>query len=244
LHLSRLTKRQATSVTLWALADPIFDANDPRAQGQPAPKSDPRFAVLRGASYERLQSSAAEVEAICKALDAPLERVLRDESALEARVKAAAKELATARYIHFATHGELGKDKTPQPRLVLGQVGNDDKEEMGGLNDGFLTLIEVTFLKLNAQVVTLSACETGKGRRDRGEGVSGLARAFLCAGSKGVACSLWSVDDARTAELMADFYKGLKEEKPTGEALRAAQLKMIRAGRAPFFWAPFILMGE
>ena len=52
------------------------------------------------------------------------------------------------------------------------------------------------------------------------------------------------MDDARTAELMADFYKGLKEEKPTGEALRAAQLKMIRAGRAPFYWAPFVLMGE
>lgn len=209
LHLSRQVKRAATPTPLWALADPIFDRSDERARGLPSPKGDPRLIVLRGGTHERLLASGHEVEAICQALGVSPKGMLRDEKAKEASVKEASRkqELARARFVHFATHGELGKDKSPQPRLVLGQVGNDDKEEMGGPNDGYLTLPEVSFLRLNAQAVVLSACQTGKGRRDRGEGVSGLARAFLYAGSKGVVCSLWSVDDVRTAELMADFYK-------------------------------------
>src|SRR5262249_39565264 len=151
-----------------------------------APPPDSRLTLLRGDSLERLLSSGAEADAICKALGVSPRAVLRGVSATEARVKAASRrgELARAKYIHFATHAGLGQDRAAQPHLVLNQVGNDGKEEMGGPNDGFLTLPEVTFLKLNAQAVVLSACQTGRGRRDRGEGVSGLARTFLYAGSK------------------------------------------------------------
>jgi CHAT domain-containing protein len=74
--------------------------------------------------------------------------------------------------------------------------------------------------------------------------VGSLARAFFHAGCRGVVCSLWAVDDAGTAELMQSFYKGLKDGKPTAEALRRAKLAMIEANRPPFLWAPFVHLGQ
>jgi CHAT domain-containing protein/tetratricopeptide (TPR) repeat protein len=255
LHLSKrwLDGRKALpDRPLWALADPVFDDKDARLQ-RPADPVQVAAAVgrfgwlLRGeGGFRRLQHTGAEVEAIRKVLAADCGALLLGPEATEARVRAASDrgELARARYVHFATHGLFGLERGQPPGLVLSLVGNDNKEVPGGVNDGFLRLPEVTFLKLNADLVVLSACETGKGVRSRGEGVSGLARAFLYAGSKGVVCSLWSVDDERTAELMADLYRGLKGGWPTAEALRAAQLRMIAQGRAPFYWAPFVLMGQ
>src|SRR5205807_9574569 len=116
--------------------------------------------------------------------------VLTGLQASEAAVKAASAKgaLARARYIHFATHGILGLDAGRQPSLVLSLVGNVKE-------DGFLQLDEVTTLKLNADLVVLSACRSYQGRLYNGEGVVGLGRAFLYAGSKGVLCSLWSVAD-------------------------------------------------
>ena len=189
---------------------------------------------------KRLLHSGKEVAEIAKLLGARPEYVLTGENASEANVKAAGAEqalMSKARYIHFATHGILGVDKGKQPALVLNLVGND-------VEDGFLHLDEITNLKLNADLVVLSACRTGQGRMHRGEGVTGLARAFLYAGSKGVVCSLWSVDDQETANLMVDFYRHLKEGRSAPEALREAQLAMIRAGKAPLYWAPFIVIGE
>ena len=111
-------------------------------------------------------------------------------------------------------------------------------------NDGFLRLNEVTSLKLNADLVVLSACRSGQGELRYGEGVSGLARAFLYAGSRGVVCSLWSVADQETASLMTRLYGHLQAGQTARDALRAAKLEMIQAGKPPFFWAPFILIGE
>ena len=102
----------------------------------------------------------------------------------------------------------------------------------------------MTRLKLNADLVVLSACETGKGRLYAGEGVTGLARAFLYAGSRGVVCSLWSVDDRETAELMTALYKQLRQGRASADALRQAKLAMIHADKPPVYWAPFILLGE
>jgi CHAT domain-containing protein len=123
---------------------------------------------------------------------------------------------------------------------VLNLVGNTGVDR----DDGFLELDEIANLKLNADLVVLSACQTGQGKMARGEGVSGLARAFLYAGSKGVVCSLWSVDDRETANLMVDFYGHLQKGQAAADALREAQLRMIREGKAPLYWAPFILIGE
>jgi CHAT domain-containing protein len=124
-------------------------------------------------------------------------------------------------------------------------VGNDGARDAdGGINDGFLRLDEVTRLQLNPDLVVLSAGETGKGQLNAGEGVTGLARAFLYAGSRGVVCSLWAVDDRETAAFMAHLYGGLNDGRTGADALRAAKLEMIRAQKAPVYWAPFILIGE
>jgi CHAT domain-containing protein len=200
-----------------------------------------------GGVFRRLRHSGEEVRTIAQLLHAPSGAILTDGQALEARVKAASAsgQLARARYVHFATHGILGLDTGQLPALVLSLVGNDGQlDTEGGVNDGFLRVDEVTRLRLNADLVVLSACETGKGRLYAGEGVTGLARAFLYAGSRGVVCSLWAVDDRETAAFMARLYGGLKDGQEAADSLRAAKLAMIRAGKPPVYWAPFILIGQ
>src|SRR5262249_9901254 len=159
--------------------------------------------------------------------------------ASEGVVKAASAKgvLARKRYVHLATHGILGSQEGRPPSLVLSLVGNDGREELGGPNDGFLTMPEVTHLRLNADLVVLSACETGRGDLVAGEGVVGLSRSFLYAGSRGIVCSLWNVDDARTATLMAALYSELKGGKvSSAEALARARRKLIADEQAPFYW--------
>ena len=128
-------------------------------------------------------------------------------------------------------------DGTP-PALILGLVGDQGSE------DGILRADEVMGLKLSADMVVLSACQTGQGPLYNAEGVMGLARAFLYAGSRCVVCSLWPVDDRETSTLMIDLYRNLKRGADPVEALRAAQLKQITAGKPPLYWAPFIVIGE
>ncbi len=127
--------------------------------------------------------------------------VLVGASASEHRLKAvfsSAGTLARYRFLHFASHGLLGLSEGCQPSLVLTQAGNLEAE------DGFLRLDEVTGLHLNADLVVLSACRTGQGRSYNAEGVSGIARGFLFAGSRGVVCSLWRVPDQPTFEWMSE----------------------------------------
>ena len=117
------------------------------------------------------------------------------------------------------------------------------------MNDGFLRTDEIFNLKLGSPLVMLSACDTGLGKEKRGEGVMGLTRAFMYAGAPTVGVSLWSVADKSTAELMTDFYRRLllvSSPQPPAAALRDAQLAMITGKKysAPFYWAPFILVGE
>jgi CHAT domain-containing protein/Tfp pilus assembly protein PilF len=261
LHLVRLWEktRPQPERPLWALADPVYDNTDERAQGKADLAQASRDALAEylarahrghpaaGVHYPRLRFTGHEADAIRDLLGASDQDVLTGLRASEATVKAASAKglLAQARYVHFATHGILGLDTGQPPALVLSLVGNyGARDEDGGINDGFLRLDEVTRLQLNADLVVLSACETGKGRLYAGEGVTGLARAFLYAGSRGVVASLWAVDDRETATFMAHLYGGLKDGQPAPDALRAAKLEMIRAQKPPVFWAPFILIGE
>jgi CHAT domain-containing protein len=243
--------------TLWALGDPIYEPDDERIRGKKDVAQATQDALREYASrafrgsenslkYQRLRFSGRELQEIRDIEGASSDDILTGLLASEAAVKAASQKgvLAHYRYIHFATHGILGLDVGRQPSLVLNLIGNDGKKDEYGANDGFLQLDVVTQLKLNADLVVLSACESGRGRLYNGEGVTGLARAFLYAGSRAVLCSLWSVDDQETANLMADVYRQLKAGKSSPEALRQAQLKMIRAGKAPLYWAPFILIGD
>jgi tetratricopeptide (TPR) repeat protein len=232
---------------LWAMGDPVYQPTDKRlaAQVELDPETIDSVAKYsggggRGKSFERLPSSGMEIEQLRRLWDAAPEEVLVGPAATEAAVKVASASdtLAKYRYVHFAIHGILKLDDAIQPSLVLSLAGDQHGE------DGFLRLDEVTSLRLNADLVVLSACQTGQGELYSAEGVSGLARAFLYAGSRAVLCSLWRVDDEATVGLMTDIYAGLKAQKPAADALREAQLRMIADGQPPLYWAPFILIGQ
>jgi CHAT domain-containing protein len=158
------------------------------------------------------------------------------ESALESR------DLRGYRVLHFATHGLLDAERPQFTGVVLSLVGN------GAGADGFLRADEVFNLKLGSPLVMLSACETGLGREQRGEGVMGLARAFMYAGSPTVGVTLWSVADRPTADLMASFYQSLlgPQPAPPAAAMQAARLALLarKETSAPYFWAPFVLVGD
>jgi CHAT domain-containing protein len=144
------------------------------------------------------------------------------------------------RYVHLATHGVVDLEHPRLSGLLLA-------EEKGSAEDGVLRLGEIYNLSLNADLVVLSACETGLGRVARGEGVIGLTRGFLYAGASSVLVSLWRVGDASTAALMADFYRELLAGKPATRALRQARLEAIRRdpeSAKPRSWAAFVLVGD
>jgi CHAT domain-containing protein/Tfp pilus assembly protein PilF len=144
------------------------------------------------------------------------------------------------RYLHFATHADLGGmvQGIKEPFLLLGQVENNPGD------DGFLTLTKVLDLNLDADMVVLSACLTGRGKAMEGEGVMNFARAFQHAGARSVVTSLWEVVSKETVEFMTIFYRNLKEGKSKGESLQHARTEMKNKYLNPFFWAPFILYGE
>ena len=147
-------------------------------------------------------------------------------------------ELGQYKYLHFATHGILADDvpAVGQPALIL--AGDSE-------SDGFLTMKEIQGLRVNADLVVLSACQTGLGKQMTGEGVMGMARAFMVAGASSVVVSLWSVADESTAMLMQHFYAHLvQEHRGKGEALQLAREELRERYPDPYFWAPFVLIGE
>jgi CHAT domain-containing protein len=253
------------------VADPVFDPSDARARGPKPADSQPQADTVatRGLSFEsaladasaeesasgdastagqrrgvlvRLAGTRAEAQQIAK-LAAGAGRkadVWLDLEASESNVEE--RDLRQYRVLHFATHGILDTERPQFTGVVLSLVGNREG------TDGFLRTEEVFNLKLASPLVMLSACETGLGKVKRGEGVMGLARAFMYAGAPSVGVSLWSVADKSTADLMADFYKNLLAgaDKSPAAAMRAARLDMIAAKRyaAPFYWAPFVLVGD
>ena len=188
----------------------------------------------------RLRYTATEADRI-KAL-VPTSELL-DEVGFEAnRENAISPGLGQYRYIHFATHGWLDSQHPERSALVLSLLNAQGKAENGLLRAG-----DIYNLKLPAQLVTLSACQTGLGRQVQGEGLVGLTRAFLYAGAARVAVSSWSVNDEETAELMGAFYKGmLHEQLSPAAALRTAQLQIFGQKRwqSPYYWAAFTIHGE
>ena len=137
------------------------------------------------------------------------------------------------RYLHFASHGQFNTESPLNSRLMLAP----DAE-----NDGSLTVGEMYDLTLNADLVTLSACETGLGKIANGDDVVGLTRGFLYAGASSIVASLWEVADEPTAYIMVAFYKNLKT-MPKTEALRRAQIKTRKKYPHPLYWAAFQLTG-
>jgi len=144
--------------------------------------------------------------------------------------------------LHFATHGFID-DRVPALSGLLlapGAAPNGD--------DGYLRLNEIFNLKMDADLVVLSACETALGKEVRGEGMVGLTRAFFYAGARSVIASLWMVSDQSTALLMEDFHAHYLRGDGVAAALRRAKLGLLKGKdprhRHPFFWAPFVVMGS
>jgi CHAT domain-containing protein len=150
-------------------------------------------------------------------------------------------EFAGHDVIHFATHAVMSHEFPELSGLVLSQVDAD-----GRSLDGLLHLQEIYDLPIDAELVVLSACRTGRGRNLRGEGPVSLGRAFLFAGARRVLTTHWGIPDDVTAELMAAFYAGILERGLTPPAaLREAQLHILNdpSFGHPFFWAAFALAG-
>ncbi|HAJ62319.1 MAG TPA: Fis family transcriptional regulator, partial [Cyanobacteria bacterium UBA8543] len=144
------------------------------------------------------------------------------------------KLMPNARIIHLATHGLLDEIQGIGSAIALAPSGNDD---------GLLTAQEILNLKLNAELVVLSACNTGRGRIT-GDSVIGLSRSLISAGVPSVLVSLWSVPDAPTAELMTQFYQNLRQNPDKAQALRTAMLTIMKQHPEPRDWAGFTLIGE
>src|SRR5215216_1682393 len=153
------------------------------------------------------------------------------------RATAISPALSQYRIVHFATHGITDPEHPELSGIILSLV-----DENGVDQDGYLRLHEIYNLKLPAELVVISACESGVGKQLKGEGLITLTRGFMYAGAARVVASLWKVDDAATAALMTEFYKEMfiKAKKPAA-ALRAAQLTIStqERWRDPYFWAGF-----
>ncbi|WP_392482354.1 CHAT domain-containing protein [Nostoc sp. C110] len=244
--------RKSAPKTLVVLADPIFNSDDERLQKKaqvsrlPAPESNlDNLALTRSAqdsdiSFERLRFTRQEAEQILSLVPISDRKQAFDFNA--SRTTASSENLSQYRIIHFATHGILNSKHPELSGVVLSLF--DDK---GIPQNGFLRLHDIFNLNLQAELVVLSACKTGLGEEVKGEGLVGLTRGFMYAGSPRVVVSLWSVDDQATSELMKVFYKKMLQEglKPAA-ALRTAQIEIWRTQKyaAPYYWAPFTLQGE
>jgi CHAT domain-containing protein len=157
----------------------------------------------------------------------------------QATEAAIAQQMPQARLIHFATHGLLDdvKGLGVPGAIALAPSGN------GQLNDGLLTTDEILDMQLNAELVVLSACDTGRGRIT-GDGVIGLSRSLITAGVPSIIVSLWKVPDDSTAFLMTEFYQNLQKTPDKAQALRQAMLATKQKYPEPLNWAAFTLIGE
>lgn len=254
---SQIAGRVPAPKLVAVLADPVFDREDPRVQAREnAPAETAKDArpssiglersiaevglTEAGARIPRLPFSRREAEAI--ATLSPAGQKLEAIDFEASRATATSHELAQYRILHFATHGLLNSETPELSGLVFSLV-----DRQGRPQNGFLRLHEVYNLDLPADLVVLSACQTGLGKDIKGEGLVGLTRGFMYAGAARVVASLWKVDDAATAELMSRFYKHmLTEGARPAAALRAAQVEVLHHKRweFPYYWAAFGLQGE
>ncbi len=166
--------------------------------------------------------------------------VLADKQATEINLKE--EPLHRYKYLHFATHGMVDESNPELSRIFLRPTYND--KEDGSLYSG-----EIYNISIHADLVCLSACQTGLGKLSKGEGIIGLSRALLYAGAENLIVSLWTVADESTSRLMIDFYQNhlySHSYNTFSGALRKAKLKLLESDEfnRPYYWAPFILIGE
>lgn len=243
-------RRTSPPETAAVFADPVFSRDDPRlsqyATGvvttYPLPAT--LGAALRDAEFgsgkiPRLPASRIEAENIEQAF--PPGRVLVATDFEASRQKVMATDLRRYRYIHFATHGILDSAHPEFSGLILSLVNQHGKAQ-----EGYLRMREVYNLQLSADLVVLSSCNSALGKDLQSEGIIGLTRAFLYAGSQRVVSTLWKVNDQATAKFMQGFYSRLHDHESPAAALRGAQSDLARdpIWNKPYYWAGFILQGE
>ena len=250
-----MSNRKPAPEALAVLADAVFQSDDSRVKQTRGTAQTPLTMeaelILSGElsrsaedvnvlTFPRLPFSRREADAIvAKAGE------LRSLKALDftaSRETVFNSKLDQYRIVHFATHGLLNSQHPTLSGIVLSLY-----DEQGRPIDGFVRAHEIYNLKLNAELVVLSGCRTALGREIKGEGLVGLTRGFMYAGTPRIVASLWDVKDEPTSELMSRFYEGMfKDQKKPAAALRAAQLSMWKEKRwsAPYYWAGFVLQGE
>jgi CHAT domain-containing protein/tetratricopeptide (TPR) repeat protein len=192
-------------------------------------------------SIPRLPYTLREADEILRAAS-PASASWRAVGVNASREAALNGQLAQYRFIHFATHGYLDTERPSLSALLLSQVDEKNRPV-----DGFLRVNDIYNTRLNADLVVLSACQTGLGKEVRGEGIMGLTRAFMYAGAARVVVSLWNVNDRATAALMGSFYrKMLRQGMRPAAALRQAQLELRqnKPWASPYYWAAFQLQGD
>jgi CHAT domain-containing protein len=229
--LRRRGHRRTAGTSIAAFGDPVYP------HGQQAADEVALRSGVRGRSLSPLPGTGSEVREIARLFPKQVLSFLGPEATEEN-----AKSLPPAiRYVHFGCHTLLNARSPLDSALLLSLP----EAPVEGHENGILQAWEIfEDVRMDADIVTLSACESGLGTDVAGEGLVGLTRAFQYAGARSVLASLWNVADDSTAELMGLFYRKLKQGKPKDLALQQAQVAMIRRGYSPFHWAAFQLTGD
>ncbi|MDX6613027.1 MAG: hypothetical protein QOD75_2213, partial [Blastocatellia bacterium] len=264
IQRTELAGRQLAPKMLAVIADPVFDRSDSRftnpaaytgdkTQTQTITSDDAR-SVEHLAENSGDKSDVTPLRFVIPRLPFTRQEAIRllaltpKNSSFGAtdfqanRATVLSGDLSQYRYVHFATHGLLDSERPGLSALVLSMVDAQGKPQ-----DGFLRTNDIYKLKLPAELVVLSACQTGLGQEIKGEGLVGLTRGFMYAGAARVVVSLWNVNDKATADLMTKFYeKMLQQGERPAAALRAAQVEMWQQKRwqSPYYWAAFTMQGE
>ncbi len=260
--------RQSPLKAVAVLADPVFEASDPRVKNLQDLDLKParRASTLTGESVEAIRSIDLTRERWARAMGVnsklvhfarlvysrqEAEEIIRATpsgdslSALDfdaSRTTAMNPKLSQYKIVHFATHGLIDTQHPELSGLLLSMVDKSGRAQIG-----LLSLSDVYGLNLPVEMVVLSGCETALGKEAKGEGLIGLTRGFMYAGASRVLASLWKVNDSATSSLMGRFYRALEHDHlSAAAALRKAQLEMRsdRRWSAPYYWAGFQLQGE
>ena len=236
LHLLRQTRyKEELTMSLVGVGGAVYSGNT-SGKSQAASAAADLF-DLDAVTFPKLPGSKQEVQVIGNIIKGPNELLL-EVKATESAFKAL--PLEEFRIVHLAVHGVANTEFPDRAALVLGT-------SPASPDDGLLQVREIRDLPLRADLVVLSACETGSGKLLGEEGIASLERAFLLAGAKAVVASLWTADDVYTIALMKRFYQHLASGSDKGSALRQAKLDLLQQfgdQALPIYWAGFTLVGE
>ena len=235
-------QRRPAEKMIALIADPVFNHEDPRLNGQDYAVSlnmSPHFRDVSFGELPRLPYTQFEARNI---LELFTQEQYFSAQGFEANIDfIKGRNLGEYKILHFATHGALNTRNPELSGLVLSRF-----DKSGNRREGFLTQNDIQSLQLNADLVVLSACSTALGKNLSGEGPLSLTQAFLLAGSSRVVASLWNVQDQATAFLITTFYKELiQNNQSPADALRLAKIRLFEEPkwRAPFYWGGFEAIG-